>query len=196
VSCVTAQVPDVVMLGDRAFSVTAVDGGPLFEPEDQNLQPQPTGTACYRGHVATYAVVGEGLILVALEVGSAQRPPTLDGVEPTFDSFGFVWRYAAVALPIDFTGRLLVGDGDVPGSPYLNMGFWPAWMYADVYELGFVRGALTERRDRSAELALVRERDALAASRPAPGETTSDWISRTFSLTFDYSWPSADLASP
>jgi hypothetical protein len=127
--------PDVVMLGGRAFGITAIDGGQLFNPEDHGLQPQATGTACYRGYVATYAMAGEQLILAALDLGSAQPPPNLHGVEPTLVSDGLVWRYAGVTLPIEFTGRLLVGDGYVPDSPYLNMGFWPAWMYADVYEL-------------------------------------------------------------
>jgi hypothetical protein len=94
-----------------------------------------------------------------------------------------------IAVPVGFTGRLLVGDGEVD-RPYLHMGFWPAWMFADVFELRFERGTLTQRIDRSAELAAVRERLGPAGARPAPGESSRDWIERTFSLTFSYSWPS------
>jgi hypothetical protein len=69
------------------------------------------------------------------------------------------------------------------------MGFWPTWMFADVYELRFARGVRLEVTDRAAELASVRERLGSGASRPTSGESTTDWINRTFSLTFAYSWP-------
>jgi hypothetical protein len=72
------------------------------------------------------------------------------------------------------------------------MGFWPAWMYADVHELRFAHGVLVEVEDRTAELASVRDRLGDTAARPAPGESTGDWIYRTFSLTFSYSWPRTD----
>jgi hypothetical protein len=55
---------------------------------------------------------------------------------------------------------------------------------------------LTECLERSGELATVRERHARAAARPAPGETIRDWVGRTFSLTFEYSWPDDGSESP
>jgi hypothetical protein len=82
---------------------------------------------------------------------------------------------------------MLVGRGDVHGVPYLNMGFWPAWMYAEAHELTFAEGRLTRARDLSADLAAVRK--DIADAGPGPGEPTRDWITRTYSLTFAYSWP-------
>lgn len=51
----------------------------------------------------------------------------------------------------------------------------------------FVAGRLTGARDLSADLDAVR--DTITAAGPEPGESTRDWITRTFSLTFAYSWP-------
>jgi hypothetical protein len=90
---------------------------------------------------------------------------------------------------VAFTGRLLLGRGDVDDSPYLNMGFWPAWMYREVHELTLQAGALLTATDCSAALATVRTDIATMAARPAPDEPTQEWITRTFSLAYDYSWP-------
>jgi hypothetical protein len=66
-------------------------------------------------------------------------------------------------------------------------------MYADVYELRFARGVLVEVADRTAELTAVREELGDSAAPPADGESTVDWIHRTFSLAFAYSWPQTHL---
>jgi hypothetical protein len=62
-------------------------------------------------------------------------------------------------------------------------------MFSEVYELTFQTGALLIAADRSAELAAVRMDVADTSARPASRESTEEWISRTFSLTYDYSWP-------
>lgn len=87
-----------------------------------------------------------------------------------------------------FTGRLLLGAGYVYVG-YLNMGFAPAWLFKRVHEVSFEAGRLTGAHDRSAALAEVRRRLGESGLRPADGQPTRDWIERTFSLTFDYSWP-------
>jgi hypothetical protein len=69
-------------------------------------------------------------------------------------------------------------------------------MYAEVHELRFADGVLLETADLSAALASVRGRLGDGAARPAAGESTVDWIDRTFSLTFAYSWPRTDPSGP
>lgn len=181
---VTSQTPDEVCLEDRWFAVTAVDGTGLFDPGAHGLEPAAFSTGCYRGHVCRYAVVEKRLVLRDLEVGSEKEPPELDGVRPRFDDY--LWRYEGLAIPVAFTGRLLVGDGDPPDRPYVNMGYWAAWMYEDVRELTLRAGELVAATDCSAALAGIR---ATIAVGPAAGEETGDWIDRTFSLAYDYSWP-------
>jgi hypothetical protein len=182
---VTAQTPDEVCFEENWFAVTAVDGTGLFEPAAHGLEPEAFSTGCYRGFVCRYAVVSGRLVLRDLEVGSEGEPPGLGGAQPRLVDFR--WRYEGVDVPVAFTGRLLVRDGDPPDRPYLNMGFWPAWMYQDVCELTLRAGELVTATDCSADLAEIRA--TTAAAGPAEGEATGDWIDRTFSLAYDYSWP-------
>ncbi|BCB74243.1 hypothetical protein GCM10022251_09620 [Phytohabitans flavus] len=184
----SGQAPDEVLFEASWWAVTAVDGAGLFDPTAHGLDPRPKGTACYRGYVCRYALVDGRLALRELELGSQDEPPRLAGVEPGRDDDWLGWRYQELDVPVAFTGRLLVGDGDTDG-PYLNMGFLPAWMYAEVRDLTFQAGTLVDAADRSAELAAVRADFAETAARPPAGEASRDWISRTFSLTYDYSWP-------
>jgi hypothetical protein len=189
---VTAQEPDEVVLGGRRFAITAVDGAGLFDPAGHGLRPGPTSTACYRGFVCRYRVRDGELTLDALQIGSAEPPGPLCGIGPRPDRYQGTWRYHPLAIPVGFTGRLLVGRGYVATGNHLNMGFWPAWMYAEVEELTFADGMLAATVDRSAELAAVREEGGASLASPAPGESGRDWVSRTFSLTFEYSWPGHD----
>ncbi|MEV1061589.1 hypothetical protein [Streptomyces sp. NPDC050263] len=185
----TAQAADEVFFEGRRFAVTAVDGEGLFDPAGHGLEPGPMNTGCYRGHICRYTVAEQRLVLRDLILGSEGEPPRSDGVRPRRDRSYGGWRYRGLDIPVAFTGRLLVGSGHAADSPYLNMGFWPAWMYRDVRELTLRAGVLLAAADCSAELAAVRTNLAADAARPAPGEPTRDWISRTFSLTYDYSWP-------
>ncbi|MEJ3656117.1 hypothetical protein WEH80_24435 [Actinomycetes bacterium KLBMP 9759] len=184
----TSQIPDEVCFEQEWFAVTAVDGAGLFDPAEHGLAPESFSTACYRGHVCRYGVVDGQLELHVLELGSKKEPPWLDdrppaGVEP------WRWQYEGLAVSTAFTGRLLIGNGDPGELPYLHMGFRPAWWFAEVRELTFEAGTLQAAADHSAELARVRTDLAATAARPAPGEPTEEWISRTFSLTFEYAWP-------
>ncbi|MCK2239027.1 MULTISPECIES: hypothetical protein [unclassified Crossiella] len=184
----TAQEPDEVFIEGGSFAVTAVDGTGLFDPAAHGMAPRAISTSCYHGHVGRYAVVEQRLTLRELQLGSAAEPPPLAGVRPRQDE-DESWHYRGLELPIDFTGRLLIGRGNLADRPYLTMGFRPAWLYPDVRELTFQAGALLSATDCSAALAEVRAAVAATATRPAPGEETRDWIDRTFSLTYAYSWP-------
>jgi hypothetical protein len=186
---VTAQIPDTLIFKGREFSLTAVDGSGLFDPADHGIEPEALHTACYHGFVVTYAVRDDRLRVASLVLGSQEQPIPLGGVVATPGSYKPEWVYRDLDLPVEFTGRVLIGDGEIDDRPYLHMGFWPAWMYADVHELLFERGALIESADRTGELAAARKRLGKAGARPAPGQSTIDWIGDAFSLTFAYSWP-------
>ncbi|MGW2048745.1 hypothetical protein ACWCPF_26720 [Streptomyces sp. NPDC001858] len=183
----TAQEPDEVLFGGRRFWVTAVDGAGLFDPAEHGLEPGPLHTGCYRGHICKYAVVDGRLALRGLHLGSEAKPPPLDGVRPRRRDGA--WRYEGTDVPTAFTGRLLIGRDSADDLPYLHMGFAPAWTFREVHELTLRAGALLAADDCSSELAAVRADIAATAVRPAPGEPIRDWVSRTFSLAYDYSWP-------
>jgi hypothetical protein len=199
----TAQHPDTVRFRQRSYALTAVNGQGLFDPTAHGLQPRPLSTACYRGFVCSYQVDDQQLVLNRLEIGLADQPasgPELLGTRPRrpTDDIGDeslyedILIYDQLGMPVAFTGKLLVGDGDPDERPHLNMGFWPAWMYEVVYELIFDRGRLLAAHDRSAALAEVRRRRSSTGATTRNVKSLEDWIGRTFSLDYDYSWPRED----
>lgn len=176
----------MVRFGRSWFAVTAVDGTGLFDPAAHGIPAHWIGTACWRGYIVRYAVAAGRLVVRDLEVGAPEAPPPLDGVRPRWHDGHDAWHYPNLDVAAEFSGRLLLGRGDFADRPYLNMGFRPAWMYADVRELSFRDGRLLSAADRSAGLPAVR---AVASAGPEPGEPVGDWADRTFSLGFAYSWP-------
>jgi hypothetical protein len=194
---VTAQLADEVRYRGRWYAVAAVDGAGLFDPVEHGLVPGPLSTACWRGYRCWYSVRRARLGLHAVEVGQSERSapgrsPRLCGVAPWVvdrrEVHGGAWCYRGLRAPVRFTGRLLLGHGFVYVGR-LNMGFLPAWLYRTVHEVRFAEGRLVRVRNRSLELAVVRERLGSAGLRPADGDERADWIARSFSLDFDYSWP-------
>ncbi|MFC7483477.1 hypothetical protein ACFQX7_30510 [Luedemannella flava] len=96
--------------------------------------------------------------------------------------------YKLPAIPVPFTGRLLLGT-DCEHIGRLHMGFTPAWLFTNVWEIAFDDGHVVASHDRSAEMAEIRVALGEAGLKPAPGEESGSWVNRTFSLSFDYSWP-------
>jgi hypothetical protein len=178
---VTGQFADRVEWHGEAFQVTAVEGSGLFRVDGAT----PTSTACYRGYVATYRVDDGQLVLAELEADPSWEGTDL-GVSPV--TVRGVRVYRGLCVPVGFTGRLLIGTG-YADIGRLHMGFRPAYGFQRVWELAFDAGRHTTADDRSADVAVVRERLTGTPPGPAEGEAVSDWIDRTFSLSFAYSWP-------
>lgn len=190
----TAQISDQVRYRGRLYAITAVEGHGLFDLAEHGIEPQMLSTACWRGTWCRYAVRRGHLKLVTLQLARSSTPKTsIFGVKPHTsppqDIHDGAWLYHLDAA-IAFSGRLLVG-ADFHPVGYLNMGFMPAWLYERVHELHFVRGRLISTHNRSVALAGVRHRIGPEGLGPAVGEASGDWIDRTFSLTFDYSWPTS-----
>lgn len=188
----TAQIADQIRYRGRLYAVTAVEGHGLFNVADHGIEPQMLSTACWRGAWCRYAVRRGQLKLITLQLARASTPKTtIFGVKPHTsppqDIHDGAWLYHLDA-DVPFSGRLLVGADLIPVG-YLNMGFMPAWFYERVQELRFVRGRLTSTHNRSVAVARVRDRLGPDGLRPAVGEPNGEWIDRTFSLTFNYSWP-------
>ncbi|GAA2713009.1 hypothetical protein [Actinoplanes palleronii] len=139
-----------------------------------------------RGYVAWYRMDDGRLVLATLETGRAYDGAYL-GVNAAATTRGSQ-EYRSLALPVEFTGRLLIGAG-FTDIGRLHMGLRPAYGFARVWELRFDQGRLELAHDRTADLAVVRDRLADTDPGPAHGEEAKDWIRRSFSLSFDYSWP-------
>jgi hypothetical protein len=185
---VTAQIPDTVTFNGQRFAVAAVEGIGLFDPARVGIHPEVLSTACWRGFICDYEVVDAMLVLRHLEVGIGDDPPEIRSVSPSRTELG-AWQYDGLNLTLDFTGRVLIGNGDPSDRPYLHMGFLPAWFFAEVWDLTFDAGRLVGALDRSADVSKVRARLGPAGARPRAGQPTSEWIDETFSLAYSYSLP-------
>ena len=187
--------PDTLTYQGTEYAVTAIDGSALFDPAEHGIAAGVLGSGCWRGHMCAYAVADTALTLRRHLVGEdpdTDVVPTLRGAEPVRSRddarYEDAFAFDDLDVRVEFTGRLLVGADPEPVG-YLNMGFWPAWFYGRVLEVAFDRGRLTSVVDRSAELATVREHLGGVEHRPSAGEELAEWIGRTFSLSFEYSWP-------
>jgi hypothetical protein len=181
----TAQITDSFLLDGKRYALVGQRGGKLFEPADHGIPTRMMHTACWRGYVATYSIT-DALRLDQVELQMAEPDPgrTLFGVAPaSFENGRVTYRPAHV---IDFSGGILLGDG-FNHELYVHMGFHPPHKWRVVHELIFERGRVTERFDRSAAMAAIRER---LAGRPlAPGLGTPDaelhaWIADSFRLDY------------
>lgn len=153
----TAQIHDSFLLQDKTYSVVGVNGGSLFHPQDQSMQPLPRITSCWRGYVCTYKISDSKLLLDSLQVNLAHEGPAINNIPPVFSSRGtFDNIYKDIHLRMDFTGGILVADGFIHNL-YVHMGFQPAWKYETVFELTFSQGTLLDTTDVSRRMAGLRD---------------------------------------
>ena len=145
----TSQQPDLVLYKRRPYELVGGDGDGLFDPKHHNVAFQGMTTSNYRGYVATYAVKGGELLLRAVH-GSGffiEPPPRIAGHLPTKVDGGWL-EYTKLELPMAYTGRLILGGGEILGS----FSFFPdPSIYELVHELRFEEGHLVEAKDLSAE---------------------------------------------
>ncbi|WP_344872156.1 hypothetical protein [Nonomuraea antimicrobica] len=194
----TAQIPDTIVVDATPHVLAAVDGAePLFEPTGHGIVPGPFHTACYRGFVCSFTVDDGRLLLWELTLGPhatvAGRPVSggteIFGTPLAEDTDDGSFTVAPLRVDVPFTGRLLAGRGLIEDL-HVNMGYAPGWKYEHVVELVLDRGRLAGRRDRSPEVAAIR-RAILAGTLPDPdGERGGKgWVTRTFSLAFERTFP-------
>lgn len=189
----TAQVQDSLSYGGEKHALVAASHGEPFSPTAAGYRPVMASTACYRGYVCGYEVKDEQLRLCELWVnhqpGEAPvsrrlQPPDLNGVVGVWDENSFFgnWHFSNVALPLTYTGGLLIAR-DFIRELYVHLGFHPAWKYHHVHELVFEHGRLVESRDTSLDVARLRTK---IQEEPVPPRQRIDgWITECFKC--DYS---------
>ena len=185
----TAQVPDLVLLGDTAYCLSGVCGDGLFDPEEHGLAPAPTCSACWRGYQCCYALRDGRFVLDALYLCTAAdgtEPPVLFGVAASPGDGFFTWKFDGLDHDVKFSGGLLLGD-DFVDELYVHMGFHPAWKYRAVHECLIKHGAVLSTWDKSAEMAELRERLATQPLEPADAASRHDvasWVRQCFRLDY------------
>ena len=150
----TSQQPDRVLYKRRNYELVGGDGDGLFDPKHHNMAFTGMTTSNYRGYVATYAVKGGELLLRAVH-GSGffiKPPPRIAGHLPTKVDGGWL-EYTKLELPMAYTGRLILGGGEIFGP----FSYFPdPSIYELVHELRFEEGHLVEAKDLSALALAVR----------------------------------------
>jgi len=182
----TAQMTDTFLLEGKRYSLIGKRGNGLFEPSEHGIATTMMNTACWRGYIAMYSIT-DALRLdgVWLQMADPDPERTLFGKKPVEYERGRA-MYHDLAHVVEYSGGLLLGDGFIE-ELYVHMGFHPPHKWRVVHELVFEDGRLIEHHDRSAAMAVIRER---MASQPlARGLSSSDaelraWIAGTFNLEY------------
>jgi len=160
-----------------------------YRPE---LARESTGlSGRIEGYDAARALAIFGMIVVNFKIvmGSGASGPRwlvpLAGRLPSYESLGpCKFHYERLAMPLDYTGGLLLGSGLMR---FVYMGHQPAWQYQQVYELVFEGGRLIAADDRSGAMSVVRARLQQADGPPAADpskDPISAWIERCFDRSY------------
>lgn len=187
----TAQIDDVLTYRGQDFALVEIEYEPLFEPQQYHLTPHSMSSACWRGFYCVYHIVDGCLQINRLCIGCANmerikvkygRGTSLCGVYPVYDERESCLRYEYLALPIAYTGSLIIADEFIQ-ELYVHIGFHPAWKYHTVYELVFRDGVLVEEINRSDEMVAIRARlsqQLISPIGPVWSQDFADWIEQTF----------------
>ena len=189
----TTQILDTVFHRSEVYNLVTSAGDGLFDPEAHQLPVVMASTACYRGYVCAYAVTENQLRLDKLEakIGRytdddlfvAVAAPALGGRpgkpagQPPFNTV-----YEHLAMPVAFTGKLLLGASPVD-AVVRRLGYSPAWVYQRVRVLRLDGGTVAADDDLSEAMAAMRAQYAergtfqpvAALERPE-----LEWVVRSF----------------
>jgi len=165
----TEQVNDNFDYKGKTYSVT---GGRIpLDFNNWNLRPIAWNTACWRGYVASFTLVGDKLVLLDLSVNnhitgdSRSITPPINGVTPKDLTpeerrnnlgYGASLEYKTLFLPLDYTGTAILKDGYLIGG--MHGRFDDAAGYTTAIELTFENGILKSEKDISQEMAEIRKR--------------------------------------
>jgi len=168
----TEQVNDSFLYKGKQYSVT---GGRIpLDFNKWNLRPAGFTTACYRGYMATFTLIGDKLVLTDLitnngftnNVGMDATAPEINGVTPKkynqeerrLWSGGIAGNleYKNILLPLDYTGTAILKDGIITRG--MHGRFDDAAGYKTAIELTFENGILKSEKDISQEMAEIRKR--------------------------------------
>ena len=179
----TEQVNDNFVYKGKTYFIT---GGRI--PLDFNkwgLRPVAMSTACWRGYIASFALVGDKLVLTDLVVNISAREdavvPTINDVSPTdrtseaSRSHFIRLAYNNINLPLDFTGPAYLKDGRLIRGMYGR--FDDAAGFETVIELVFENGALKSERDISQKMAEMRMNAGRIGTMRRNVEIIKDFIS-------------------
>ena len=165
----TAQIGDIYKYQSKEYDMVALSMPLPFHPKNYGLEPHASCTACYRGYWCEYEISDELALKDLYLFNIDGNYPPLNGVDisppefvecKTYAGSGKGWVnamrpaylghrvYKDVHLPINHTGRVLLGRKSVP--TYHIHGVWDTpWQYTDLQEFVFEDGILMDIIDQS-----------------------------------------------
>lgn len=160
----TAQIGDSFNFKGNNYSIVAISKPIKFDPSDYGLKPVACCTACWNGYWCDYDISKDGIFLRNLYVNTEGEYPEINGIKAQGDSnnprtlvfFGH-HVYKDLNIPIDYTGKILVGDKFIH-KYYIHMGYQRAWAYEILIELCFKKGKLVNEIDQSKKSEELREK--------------------------------------
>lgn len=119
----TAQISDRMLIENEEYDIVATNKEIDFDPRDYGLVPIAPHTACWRGYYIIYEIKKKKFYLKDLNVHDGdENYPKINGtkaIEPEKGGFGI---YKNVDLPLNYTGKILVGT-DFIEKYYIHMGY-------------------------------------------------------------------------
>jgi hypothetical protein len=195
----TDQVPDNCEFRGKVYAITAWIGVGYFDPRAHGIDPslRVASTACFRGYQCSFVIVNAGLQLHELTIALdlQERMRVLRRQIPGFERGEFVnglfepGPISGLALPVRFTGSMVLANGIIPGYVDYRGTLPPAFHHSDVLELVFEAGQVEKVHDRSNAMATLREQFDTADMRPSDSARYGDFMRRYSScFSADY-WP-------
>ncbi len=185
----TAQAPDQFFYKEKRFDLAGIKGNGLFTPKDFKIEIRSASTACWRGYIMRYALIGTELILDGFWVNTKdENPPKINGLLPRKDhelKSLFKYEYTNLNLKIPFTGSIWVAK-DFIESQYVHMGFQDQSAYGTVLRFDFENGDIVVNENVSFEAEDDRIHDR--SSRYPTSDSSDDvkdWVDKRFSLDPD-----------
>ncbi|WP_254509462.1 hypothetical protein [Anatilimnocola floriformis] len=195
----TAQINDAFHLDSVDYSLAGISEGDLFDPTLLGIEPVGTCTACYRGYQAVFGIADERLVLKTLHANLMRDTksylriagPPINGVTPTGEKGEHDWfnnHYENINYYLEYSGGILVADEFIRDL-YVHMGFHPAWKYKRVRELIFESGRLLSNKDRSKQMAELRQsflasRDMSDSSHMPSRKEIERFVEQAFDRTY------------
>ncbi|NLD16348.1 MAG: hypothetical protein GX666_02050 [Tissierellia bacterium] len=184
----TAQISNLFKINEKEYDLIGSSRDIDFDPREYGLTPVAPHTACWRGYYYVANIKDNKLVVENLHVNNADDDyPEINGVkavdEKEESSF---YAYYNVDLPINYSGKLLLGYGFLRRY-YQHMGYQNPHAYQELLMLTFNNGELVLTKDLSDKAAEYRksiEKDPAGHKKDVSSDL-EEYIEKSFSMEID-----------
>lgn len=148
----TAQILDRVNYQGNNFSLSNFTDEIPFNPSNYDIVPSVGFSACWRGFIRVFNVVGDELFISYLTASDSRKniapnKPVINGVTPEYDEGNYFNKtYENIDLKVNYSGTFLIARDPV-SELFSKSGYPLPWLHRTVLELTFDQGNLTQEED-------------------------------------------------